>query len=252
MFKDIVEQVNKIRQEKPLILNLTNVVTMDLIANGLLSVGASPVISKSQQDIDDLMQHARALVINIGTLDEPFIKLCRQACQLANQLNLPIVLDPVGAGASAVRTDTALSLMHDYRIAIIRGNASEIMALAGLSRHTKGVDSMAASAHAIDSAKTLSSQYHAAILVSGKIDIIVDKALLCQHERGSAFMPMVTGSGCLLTAVVAAFHAVNPDRFNAASQAALFYSVCGEMAEKKSSGPGSFKVNFLDALHEKH
>ncbi len=245
----INELVSKIRHENPLILNITNYVTMDFIANGLLSIGASPVMSKAPTEIADLMQYAKAVVINLGTLNEEFIDLCRHTMALANQFNKPIILDPVGAGASQYRTDVCRSFLHDYDIAIIRGNASEVMALVDSTQKTKGVDSTSETSAAIASAKILSKQYGAAIIISGKIDIIVDQDAVAECDRGSALMPTVTGTGCLLTAVIGAFHAIEPNRFEACKIGTLFYAICGENAEKHSNGPGTFRSAFLDALH---
>jgi hydroxyethylthiazole kinase len=249
MFEKIKMITTQIKQQRPLVLNITNDVTMDFIANGLLSVGASPVMSQAQEEIVDLMTLANTVVINLGTLDEKFIALCVAACKAANQLNKPIILDPVGAGATGYRTDACKQLLNDFAIAIVRGNASEVMALAGLSVRTKGVDSSAASELAIEGAQIVSTSYAAAVVISGKTDIIVDAELLNQFERGSAFMPMITGSGCLLTAIVGAFHAVHVNRFEAACAATLFYSMCGEVAAHTVNGPGSFKPKFLDALY---
>lgn len=249
----MIEQINKIldaiKQEKPLILNITNNVTMDFVANGLLSIGASPVMSTATEEIEALMHYAKAVVINIGTLNQEFISLCHHTCKIANQLNIPIIFDPVGAGATSYRTDTCIMLMNQFNIAIIRGNASEIMALSGLPQKTKGVDSLSESNHAIESAKSISKQCDAAVVISGKTDFIIDHDIVSQLDHGSPLMPLITGSGCLLTAVVAAFHAIENDRLMAASMATFFYCICGEHAEKKASGPGSFRFLFLDALH---
>lgn len=249
MFQKMKEKINDIKYCNPLVLNITNYVTMDLIANGLLSLGASPIVSNTELEIEELLQHAKSVVINIGTLDEAFVSLCKRTCQMANRLNKPIVLDPVGAGASQYRTETCVSLLSDYSIAIVRGNASEIMALSGSLNKTKGVDSAAESHDAVESAKTLSKKYDTAIVVSGKMDVVVDADSISQHDRGSALMPYVTGTGCLLSAVVGAFHAIENNRFEAAKIATVFYGICGEIAEKKSNGPGSFRIQFLDALH---
>jgi hydroxyethylthiazole kinase len=249
MFKKTKEMISHIKLEKPLVLNITNYVTMDFVANGLLSIGASPIMSKAEQEIEDLLKHTKAVVINLGTLNRDFITLCRHTCQIANQLNTPIVLDPVGAGASQYRTDTCMSLINEYNISIIRGNASEVMALSGSSHTAKGVDSMTESNHAIESAKIVSSRHDAAVVVSGKTDIIVDNESIDQLDRGSPFMPTITGTGCLLSAVIAAFHAIEKNRFEAAKMATLFYGICGEIAENKANGPGSFRTQFLDALH---
>ena len=249
MFEKIKNVVAKIKEEKPLILNISNDVTMDFIANGLLSLGASPVMSKAQQEIDDLLQLVNSVVINLGTLDEKFIALCEYVCGVANQLKKPIVLDPVGAGASHYRTNTSFNLINNYSIAIIRGNASEIMSLAGVSVKTKGVDSTIQSDLALESAQRLSTHYDAAIVVSGKTDIIVDVNHIRQFTYGSPLMPQITGTGCLLSAVVGAFHAVEKNRFEAGVLATAFYGICGEKAAKAVQGPASFKIKFLDELN---
>lgn len=249
----MIEKTNalllKIRQEKPLVLNLTNYVTMDLVANGLLSLGASPVMSNAEQEIADLISIARAVIINLGTLNDSFIQLCALACKTANQLAIPVILDPVGVGASHYRTSTALQLIRDFKIAIVRGNASEIMSLAGAAGVPKGVDSTASSMEAIASAAFLAENYAVTVAISGKTDVIVDAKQTAQFEHGSSMMPRITGTGCLLSAVVGAFHAVEPDRFTAAAAATLFYGICGETAAEQATGPGSFRSAFLDALY---
>lgn len=248
MYQQIHEAITSLRQQKPLVLNITNYVTMDFVANGLLSMGASPVMSHALQDIEDLVKLSQTVVINLGTLDDDFIKLCEQACHLANQLNKPIILDPVGAGAGPYRTETAKRLLKQFKIAIVRGNASEIMALTDTPVVTKGVDSLAQSEQAIQSAKQLAIQFHVTVLISGEQDIIVDEHQQQTYTRGSALMPMITGSGCLLSSVVGAFHAIEANPFAAAAMAAVYYGVCGEMAAVQAQGPGSFKLHFLDAL----
>lgn len=249
MFKKIEEMIKNIKATKPLILNITNDVTMGFVANGLLSLGASPIMSKSEIELLDLIEQAKSLVINIGTLNEHFIQVCMESCQLANQLNKPIVLDPVGAGASQYRTNLCLSILENHKISIIRGNASEILALGGVSCKTHGVDSLEDSEFAIESAKKLSIEYDSAIIVSGKVDIIVDHLLMMKCHYGSAMMPMITGVGCLFSAVIAAFHSIEANRFESAKQGTLFYGMCSEITEKKTKEPGSFQTEFLNTLH---
>jgi hydroxyethylthiazole kinase len=250
MFQTIRKVHARLKQEKPLILNITNYVTMDFIANGLLSLGASPVMTTEPREVEDLTKLSRAVVINLGTLNEEFIALCEQVCCIANQLKKPIILDPVGAGASKYRTKTCLALINKYNVAIIRGNGSEIMALAGSDIVTKGVESSVNSNTAIEMAKKLSRQSNGTIVLTGETDFIVDHDMIYQSKRGSPVLPMVTGSGCLLSAVIGAFHAVEKNRFDAACAATVFYSVCGEKAADKSQSPGTFKSHFLDALYE--
>lgn len=249
MHEKIKNIITKIKRDNPLVLNITNVVTMDFVANGLLSLGASPVMSKARQEIEDLMTLAKSVVINLGTLDEAFITLCEHACLIANQLQKPIVVDPVGAGASRYRTDACLRLINDYHISIIRGNAGEIRALSGLAFATKGVDSAIQSEDAIAGAQALSTRINATIVISGETDVIVDADKISRFYHGSSLMPTVTGTGCLLSAVVSAFHAVEQNRVEVATAATIFYGVCGEIAAENARGPGTFKTAFLDALH---
>lgn len=249
MFTQIKKVVTQIKYEKPLILNITNYVTMDFVANGLLSLGASPIMSKAVQEVEDLLQLAQVIVINLGTLDHDFVMHCENVCCIANQLKKPIVLDPVGAGASRYRTETSLYLIKNYQMAIIRGNASEIMALAGVSAFTKGVDSMEQSECAMESAQLLSMRYQVTVVVSGAIDLVVHVPHSCQFSYGSPLMPLITGTGCLLSAVIGAFHAVEGNSLAASKLATVFYGICGEKAAQKVQGPGSFKMRFLDELH---
>ncbi len=243
------EHVLKLKAASPLVLNLTNYVTMDFIANGLLCLGASPIMSEAIEEVEDLLKISQALVINLGTLNPTFMTRVEKACSIANQLNIPIILDPVGVGATAYRTETAAALLKQYQIAVLRGNASEIMALAGESVQTKGVDSLAESLDAEKAAHLLSNQNQCVVLISGATDVVVSDGQIAYISGGSEMMPKITGTGCLFTAVTAAFCAVMPDDlYQAAKTAATYYGECGAFAAKKATGPGHFKMHFLDAL----
>jgi hydroxyethylthiazole kinase len=248
MYNHIVKQLNYIKAHKPLILNLTNYVTMDFVANGLLSIGASPIMSVADEEIDDLLAISQVLTINFGTLNDSFITRCHKACLSAKRLNRSIVFDPVGAGASSYRTTACLDLLEQFECAVIRGNASEIMALCGAMHTTKGVDSTLLPTEVIAAAKALSKKQKAVIVISGATDAVILNEQVTLFERGSPLMPMVTGSGCLLTAIISAFVADCDDTYAAAGAAVLFYSICGELAANKASGPGSFRSHFLDTL----
>lgn len=240
--------VEKIKIQQPLIINLTNFVTMDFIANGLLSLGASPVMTQSTQEAHDLTRIARAVVINIGTLNDAFIRLSESFCGEANRLGVPLILDPVGAGASRYRTRTCLNLLSRFKFSIIRGNASEIMALSGSHQSTKGVDTTMSTQSAIESAQSLASHHQGVVAISGQTDAIIDASQIRLFDRGVPLMSRITGSGCLLSAVVGAFHAVHASPYEAACSAVVFYGICGEMAARRTDLPGSFKPYFLDGL----
>lgn len=248
MYPSIHQFVNAIKQQRPVILNITNAVTMDFIANGLLSIGASPIMSQSMDELSDLMAFSSAVIINIGTLDTAFISLCERACSLANQLGKPLIFDPVGAGASQLRTQTCQRLLQQFQFSAIRGNASEIMAMYDERSNSQGVDSKNPVQDAVAAAKWLASTFKTVVVISGEVDVVVNQERLTHFECGSSLMPMTTGTGCLLTAVVGAFNAVTTDAYEACCAAVLFYGVNGELAAKKADGPGSFRWHFLDRL----
>lgn len=241
--------LKKIKATNPVILNITNFVTMDFIANGLLSLGASPIMSQAIEEIEALVQLSSCVVINIGTLNAPFLELANAACYFANKAQKPIILDPVGAGATTYRTNSARQLLNDHKIQIIRGNASEIAALINDANTTKGVDSTISMHDMQDEASKLAILFNATICVSGKTDLIVNTHNKALNQHGSPMMTRITGMGCLLTAVIGAFHAVEPDPFLATYNAALYYSLCGELAAQQASAPADFKRHFIDALY---
>ena len=169
----IWSSIERIRQASPVIHNITNYVVMNSTANALLALGASPVMAHAEEEVEDMVNIASALVINIGTLSEKWIKSMFKAASQARKRNIPIVLDPVGAGATDYRTRTARQLIEQVPPTIIRGNASEIMALQDREARTKGVDSMATSDRALAAARQLNQRYGSVICVSGETDYIV-------------------------------------------------------------------------------
>ena len=248
--KNLQDITQKIKEKHPLILNITNMVTMDFIANGLHSLGASPLMSNAPKEIADLLQITDAVIINIGTLHSEFIDLCLSTCKLANKLNKPIILDPVGVGASSYRTAMCKNLLNNFHIAIVRGNASEITALAGMPVITKGVDNAMKDPIAITQIQELATKHATTIVISGATDIVLNKHHTDTNAHGSALMPYITGTGCLLSAIIGAFHTVIIDPFDAAMAAVRFYGLCGEIAATKAIAPGSFKIALLDALYQ--
>jgi hydroxyethylthiazole kinase len=240
--------VQAIRAQAPLVHNITNYVVMNTTANALLALGASPVMAHAEDEVEEMAGIARALVLNIGTLSAPWVEAMIKAGRVACRNGCPIVLDPVGAGATRFRTVTAQRLLHEAPPAIIRGNASEIRALAGAERGTKGVDSTHGSEEALGAAQALAKDYRCAVTVSGATDLIVSESAVIRVSNGHPMMPRVTGLGCTATALTGAFAAVNPSPQLAAAHAMAVMGIAGEIAAARSEGPGSFQVNFLDAL----
>ena len=238
-----------VRTQSPLVHNITNYVVMNNSANALLAIGASPVMAHWVSEMEEMTAIAGALVINIGTLDDQWIEGMLAAGKAAVARGIPVVLDPVGAGATSQRTQAALDIIEQCRPAIIRGNASEIMALVDAGVKSKGVDSSASSDDALESAKRLASEVGAVVVISGEIDYITDGAEVHTVEGGNPIMTSVTGMGCTATALTGAFAAVVDDPMVAATAAMAVMSLAGERAAESSRGNGSMQVNFLDELY---
>jgi hydroxyethylthiazole kinase len=249
MEKNLWKHVETVRTRSPLVHNITNYVVMNNTANALLAVGASPIMAHAHSEVQDMTSICQSLVINIGTLDEYWVKSMLLAAEKAHQLNKPWVLDPVGAGATSYRNNT-ISALLGYKPTVIRGNASEIMALAKDNTNpTKGVDSTAESNEAVAAAKMIADEYKTLVCISGKTDIIVGNDTLVYIDNGDALMTKVTGLGCSATAVIGAFIAVIDNKVEALVVATALFSIAGELAAKECTGPGSLQMNLLDKLH---
>lgn len=248
MITALQHSLNTLRETQPLVLNLCNHVTMEFVANSQLALGAAPIMSTDKREFSELIALCSSLYINIGTLNEGFMENALYAAHLARQHRIPMVLDPVGAGASKIRTEAALALAP--HAAIIRGNASEIMALAGNAVQTKGVESRHRPQDAKEQATHLANLYENCICVSGAIDFICDAKREAFIGFGSALMPLVTGMGCSLSGILAAFKATVSDPFDAAYYGALYVALCGSAAAQRASTPAAFKQQFLDCLFE--
>jgi hydroxyethylthiazole kinase len=245
---NLKDNLMRLRQNVPLVHNITNYVVMNFTANVLLAIGASPVMAHAIEEAEEMAAISGALVVNIGTLSPPWVAGMKLAMKRAAALRIPIVLDPVGAGATAYRNHVLSELLNTSAPTIIRGNASEILALAGYSISTKGVDSTARAEHSLDAAIALSRKYGSVVSVSGEQDVIISGDRIAYIHNGVKLMTRVTGMGCSASAIAGAFAAIVEDPFLAAVSAATVMGVCGELAYSKSQFPGSFQIAFLDAL----
>jgi hydroxyethylthiazole kinase len=238
-----------IRTEAPLIHNITNYVVMNTTANALLALGASPVMAHAVEEVEEMAAMARAVVINIGTLSAAWVEAMLKAGRVARQRGIPLVLDPVGSGATRYRTETALRLIAETRPTIIRGNASEIRALAGAGGGTKGVDSAHSAEESAGAARELAARAECVVSMSGAVDVIVGSEGEILVGNGHPMMPRVTGMGCTASALTGAFAAVNGSALEAAAHAMAVMGIAGEMAGEQAEGPGSFQVRLLDSLY---
>ena len=237
-----------VRAKSPLVHNITNYVAMNFSANALLAIGASPVMAHAVEEMDDMVAIASALVINIGTLDAEWVRGMLAAGRAAHRLGKPIVLDPVGAGATPYRTQVAWEIIRECRPTIIRGNASEIMALVNADIKSKGVDSSQSSDDAVELAKQLAKAIGAVVVISGATDYITDGARVATITNGSPLMTQVTAMGCTASSIVGAFAGINPDPFEASLHGMAVMGICGERAVAKKAAPGSLMTNFVDEL----
>ena len=247
-----------LRAERPLVQAITNYVSMEVAANVLLALGASPAMVHAKEEAAEFARISGALVVNIGTLSAPWVEAMHLAAAAAQAAKIPWALDPVGVGATAFRNQTSLALLA-HRPTLIRGNASEIIALARLSGAAqggeqargggpKGVDSADSSAAAIEAAKALARATGAVVAATGEFDVVTDGERLARVHGGHELMTRVTALGCALSGVCAAFLAARRDPFEATAAALGFYKLAGARASAMAQGPGSFRVAFLDML----
>lgn len=240
--------VERVRERAPLVQNITNYVAMDVTANALLAFGASPAMVHAEEEVEDFVRIAGALVVNIGTLSPPWVKAMQRAVQTAEEVRRPWVLDPVGAGATPYRTAVARDLSRRGPT-VLRGNASEILAVAGAGEGIRGVDSLHAAEAALDTARELATTLGCVVAVTGEVDHVTDGRRVVRIANGHPMMPRVTALGCTASAMVAACLAVEPDAVVAASHALAALGVCGEFAAEGSDGPGTLRWRLLDALY---
>ncbi len=243
-----VEVLRAIRRTKPLIHHITNFVVMNSTANVTLAVGASPVMAHAREEMDAMAAIAGALNLNIGTLTPSWIESMIQAGKVAGKRGVPIVLDPVGSGATVFRTESTKRILSEVPVSIIRGNASEILSLFSDDIRIRGVDSLETVDAVRDGARHLAGQLKKVIAVTGAVDYVTDGSREVEVHNGDPMFGYVTGTGCAATAVISCFSAVEPDPLTAVSCALGYYGLAGEEAARVSSGPGSFQVALYDAL----
>lgn len=251
MAEKAARNLQRLREKNPLVHNITNYVVMNTTANALLACGASPVMAHAVEEVEEMVSLAGALVINIGTLSVPWIEAMLKAGLKANTLQIPVILDPVGSGATALRTRTAKRLIQEISFQVIRGNASEILSLTGegSGASTKGVDSVHTVDQATERAMLLAQELDTTLAITGVEDLVTDGERICRVKNGHALMAQITGSGCTATAIIGAFLAVTPDPLEAAATALSYFGLAGEKAAVQAVGPGSFQTALIDALY---
>ena len=250
-----------IKDRQPLVHHITNYVSANDCANTMLAIGASPIMADDEDEVADIVSIASALVLNIGTLNSRTIASMRRAGKKANAIGIPVVLDPVGAGATTLRSGTAGMILKEIQPAVIRGNMSEIKAISGLGAATKGVDASARDIQAAQDpdygrriAGELAARLNCTVAITGAVDIIAGGGKTYLIANGHSMLSRVTGTGCMCTSLIGAYCAVTKDFMSAAAAGILTMGLAGEMAYEKlpaaDRGAGTFRVKLLDALFQ--
>jgi hydroxyethylthiazole kinase len=238
-----------IRERKPLVHQITNYVVMNETANATLALGALPVMAHAVQEVAEMASVASALVLNIGTLSDEWVEAMLIAGRAANAAGVPVVLDPVGAGATAYRTETSRQLLEKLEIAVVRGNSAEIATLAGKQAEIRGVEAVGGGGGP-ELAREAATALGCVAAVTGPVDHVSDGETVHAVANGHELLGTVTGTGCMSTAITGCFLGVRADDpLAAATEALVAFGVAGEDAAKKANGPGSFHVALYDALY---
>ncbi|MGF6950578.1 hydroxyethylthiazole kinase [Neobacillus sp. B4I6] len=246
----LYETLEEVRKDNPLVHNITNVVVTNFTANGLLALGASPVMAYAAEEVADMAKIASSLVLNIGTLNPQTVESMIIAGKAANESGVPVIFDPVGAGATRYRTETAQRIMNEVKVSVIRGNAAEIANVVGEKWEIKGVDAGDAKGNIIELAITSAQKLNGLVVITGKEDVVSDGKTTYVVSNGHPILTKVTGTGCLLTSVIGAFAGVEKDLLQASVAALTYYGIAAEKAAAKTveMGPGSFQIEFLNQL----
>ena len=256
--EEIKTYLNNLKQKTPLIHCITNYVTVNDVANSLIAIGASPVMADEPSESGEMTAISNGLLINLGTLNLNTIKAMHNSIKMANSLNLPVVLDPVGVGASTLRNETAINFLKEYKFSIIKGNISEIKFLNGEKSIAKGVDASLKDLNddilnRVNLAKELSMKTDAAIVITGKIDVVAFKNEAYLLKNGSSLMGKFSGSGCILGGICTAFLASNTDPLKSAIMGVLTECIAGELVRGKNvlsdMGSMKFKNGLIDEIY---
>ncbi|MDX6452207.1 MAG: hydroxyethylthiazole kinase [Gaiellaceae bacterium] len=243
------DSLRRLRETKPLVHQITNYVVMNETANATLALGALPVMAHAREEVEEMAAIAGALVLNIGTLSPHWVDAMLLAGRVANERGTPVVLDPVGAGATTYRTETAKRILDAIDVTVLRGNAGEVATLVGVDAEVRGVESIAAGGDPAELARQAGKQLGLVASVTGVVDHVSDGETVISIANGHPLMAAITGTGCMSSALTGCFLAVNREApLTAAAEALVAFGVAGENAAVGAKGPGSFHVSLYDEL----
>jgi len=242
------ESLRRLRERRPLVHQITNYVVMNETANATLALGALPVMAHAREEVEEMVGLASALVLNIGTLSPRWVESMFAAGRAANERGIPVVLDPVGAGATRYRTDTARAILTEVDVTVLRGNAGEVATLVGVDAEVRGVESIGAGGDPGELARAAALSLGVVASVTGAVDHVSDGKSVVAIANGHPLLAAITGTGCMSSTVTGCFLAVSETPFDGAVEALVAFGVAGEDAAAGARGPGSFHVALYDAL----
>lgn len=242
--------INKVKEINPLVLHYTNEVTINDCANITLALGASPLMSYSYEEVEEIVPIANSVVINIGTMNSSHTDLFVKAGKAANKFNKPVILDPVGVFATKSRIALTEKLLNEVKFDVVKGNVAEIKFIGGFDVNGKGVDSFDDDDNVDEVIKKVAKKLECVVVATGKIDTISDGERVIKINNGSAKLKSITGTGCMSASLIASYMAVAEDKLEAGAMGVLTMSLCGELADVDSVPIGSFKVNLMNNVYE--
>ena len=241
--------INTVKEKNPLVTHYTNNVTINDCANITLAIGASPLMSFSYEEVDDIVSVASSVVINIGTMNSEYVDIFIKAEKAANKYNKPVILDPVGVFATKARMELTNKLLNEVKFDVVKGNISEIKFIGGFDVKGKGVDSFDDGSDATEIVKRVAQKLESVVVATGKVDIITDGKSTYKVNNGTQKLKGITGTGCMTASLIASFMACTDNNLQAATMGTLAMSLCGELADKDNISLGSFKVKLMDNIY---
>ncbi|MGL6106236.1 hydroxyethylthiazole kinase [Romboutsia sp.] len=241
--------INEVRQKNPLVLHYTNEVTINDCANITLAIGASPLMSYSYEEVEEIVQVASSVVINIGTMNSANLELFIKAGKACNKFNKPVILDPVGVFATKTRSDFTNRLLNEVKFDVVKGNAAEIKYIGGFNVNGKGVDSFDDEENLDEVIKAVAKKLECIVVATGKVDSITDGEKVCKIDNGTAKLKSITGTGCMSASLIGSFIGACEDKFKGATMGVLSMSLSGELANSENPSIGNFKVKLMDTVY---
>jgi len=242
------DRLGIIKSKRPLVHHITNVVTVSVCAQITRNWGALPIMAYALEEVEEMVSAASALVLNIGTLQKEQIQAMMKAALKANQIGIPVILDPVGVGATVLRTEAARKILHKTKIAVIKGNPGEISILAGEKGIVKGVESVGDYSQIAKTSLRLARMYHCVVVVTGANDMVADGNRLYQISNGHPLLSTIVGTGCMLGSTIAVFFSIDKNYLEATLEAVAAFGLAAEIASRETIKPESFKIEFMNTV----